>query len=70
MTGMDPLMLRRRVGMVLQRPTLLPGTVRDNLPVARPDADARALTEVLARVHLDPGLVDRSGADLSGGEAR
>jgi putative ABC transport system ATP-binding protein len=68
--GLDPLTLRRRVGMVFQRPTLFPGTVGDNLLVARPDADAPALRELLARVHLDPGLVDRSGADLSGGEAQ
>ena len=34
---MDPLVLRRRVGMVFQRPTPLPGTVADNLAVARPE---------------------------------
>src|SRR5690606_11232412 len=28
---LDPLALRRQVGMVFQRPTLFPGTVRDNL---------------------------------------
>src|SRR4051794_41731246 len=27
----EPLALRRRVGMVFQRPTVFPGTVRDNL---------------------------------------
>src|SRR6266566_1605406 len=37
--SMDPLSLRRRVGMVFQRPTLFGGTVRDNLRVARPDAN-------------------------------
>jgi putative ABC transport system ATP-binding protein len=35
---LDPLVLRRRVGMVFQRPTPFPGTVADNLAVARPDA--------------------------------
>src|SRR6516165_5568451 len=33
---LDPLMLRRRVGMVFQRPTPFPGSVADNLAVARP----------------------------------
>ena len=36
--GLDPLSHRRRVGMVFQRPTLFPGTIRDNLAVADPDA--------------------------------
>ncbi len=31
---LDPLSLRRRVGMVFQRPTLFPGTVIENLRVA------------------------------------
>src|SRR5690348_6376990 len=31
---LDPLRLRRQVGMVFQRPTPFPGTVRDNLLVA------------------------------------
>ena len=35
---LDPLMLRRRVGMVFQRPTPFPGSVADNLAVAHPDA--------------------------------
>ena len=35
------LALRRRVGMVFQRPAPFPGTVRDNLLVADPDADER-----------------------------
>jgi len=33
---LDPLTLRRRVGMVFQRPTPFPGSVADNLAVARP----------------------------------
>ena len=35
---LDPLVLRRRVGMVFQRPTPFPGSVADNLAVARPQA--------------------------------
>ena len=46
--GLEPLWLRRRVGMVFQRPTPFPGTVRDNLRVAEPsisDAAARLVLE-------------------------
>jgi putative ABC transport system ATP-binding protein len=65
---LDPLLLRRRVGMVFQRPTPFPGTVADNLAVARPDADIGELSTVLDRVALDPGLLGREARTLSGGE--
>lgn len=67
--GMDPLWLRRRVGMVFQRPTLFPGTLRANFEVARPAGGDR-FAGVLARVGLPPGWLDRAGDDLSGGEAQ
>lgn len=65
---LDPLALRRRVGMVFQRPTPFAGTVRDNLVVAVPDADTDAMRAVLARVSLDADLLDREAHTLSGGE--
>jgi putative ABC transport system ATP-binding protein len=65
---LDPLVLRRRVGMVFQRPTPFPGTVADNLAVARPDADTGELGTVLERVALDPGLLGQEARTLSGGE--
>ena len=65
---LDPLVLRRRVGMVFQRPTPFPGSVASNLAVARPDAGAEALTAALARVALDPGLLGQEARTLSGGE--
>jgi len=68
-----PRELRRRVGMVTQRPFLFPGTVVDNLrygPRQRgqtlSDAAAEAL---LTRVGL-PGYGSRDVANLSGGEAQ
>jgi putative ABC transport system ATP-binding protein len=68
-----PRELRRRVGMVTQRPFLFPGTAGDNLrygPRQRgqtlSDADAEAL---LARVGL-PGYGSRDVTNLSGGEAQ
>jgi putative ABC transport system ATP-binding protein len=65
---LDPLELRRRVGMVFQRPTPFPGTVADNLAVARPDADTGELSTALDRVALDPGLLGQEARTLSGGE--
>lgn len=68
--GLDPLALRRRVGMVFQRPTPFPGTVRGNLRVAAPDAVDHVLAEVLARAGLDAAFLDRDATRLSGGEAQ
>ncbi len=65
---LDPLVLRRRVGMVFQRPTPFPGTVADNLAVARPDAGTDELSTLLERVALDPGLLGQEARTLSGGE--
>lgn len=66
----DPLQLRRRVGMVFQRAVVFAGTVRDNLRVADAGAGDEALGAVLTRVGLGPDLLDRRADDLSGGEAQ
>jgi putative ABC transport system ATP-binding protein len=65
--------LRRRVGMVMQRPYLFPGTVADNLrfgPRQRGEvlSDAR-IEELLTGVGLG-GYASRDVANLSGGEAQ
>ena len=65
---LDPLALRREVGMVFQRATPFPGSVRDNLRVAVPGLDDEAAAAVLDRVSLDPGLLGRDADTLSGGE--
>jgi putative ABC transport system ATP-binding protein len=65
---LDPLALRRRVGMVFQRPVPFPGTVRDNLLVAAPDASDDDVLRVLDRAALPAALLDRVADDLSGGE--
>jgi putative ABC transport system ATP-binding protein len=65
---LDPLVLRRRVGMVFQRPTPFPGSVADNLAVAHPDVGAEELGTALKRVALDPGLLGQDARTLSGGE--
>ena len=70
LAGLDPLHLRRRVGMVFQRPTPFGGTVRENLQVAEPALDHAAAAVALERVGLDGGFVDRDARELSGGEAQ
>src|SRR4051794_10316008 len=49
---MDPLELRRQVGMVFQRPTPFPGSCRDNLRTARADLTETEATKLLERVRL------------------
>lgn len=68
--GLDPLWLRRRVGMCFQRPTPFPGTVADNLRTADPDATEARMRETLDRVALTGSWLDRDVAGLSGGEAQ
>lgn len=64
---LDPCALRRRVGMVFQRPTPFAGSVRDNLAAAGADDDARAAV-LLDAVALDEGFLGRDARELSGGE--
>lgn len=68
--GLDPLRLRRRVGMCFQRPTPFPGTVADNLRAADPGASDARMRETLGRVALTGSWLDRDVAGLSGGEAQ
>ncbi len=70
MSELDVLALRRRVGMVFQRPAPFPGTVRDNLHVADPDASEDALVAALRAARLDAAFLDRPADELSGGEAQ
>ncbi len=67
---LDPLALRRRVGMVSQRPTPFPGSVLDNLRVGRPGLGPGDAVRVLERVQLDGSFAERPATELSGGEAQ
>lgn len=67
--AVDPLALRRRVGMVFQQPVVFAGTVHDNLAIAKTDL-GDGCSAVLERVGLAPSLFDRQADDLSGGEAQ
>jgi len=70
--------LRSKIGVVSQDPFLFNGTLRDNVAVARPDADMAEITAATKRAGL-AGFVDslpqrfdtligERGANLSGGE--
>jgi len=68
-----PRELRRKLGMVNQRPYLFPGTVEQNLqfgPTQRGESLSKdAVEELLGRVGLK-GYASRNVANLSGGEAQ
>jgi len=68
-----PRELRRKLGMVNQRPYLFPGTVEENLqfgPSQRGETLPRdSVEQLLARVGLK-GYASRNVANLSGGEAQ
>lgn len=75
----DEATLRRHIGLVPQRVTLLSGTIASNLRLARPEATDSELMQVLRAVALDRVIAARGGLamalgprgdGLSGGEAR
>ncbi len=73
-TTINVLTLRRRVGMVFQKPALFPGAVAGNVAYG-PQLDGRTLTsgeiiELLALADLPPGYAQRPVGELSGGEAQ
>ena len=70
LAGLDPLHLRRRVGMVFQRPTPFTGTVLENLQVAEPGLSRAGAVTALERVGLSDAFIDRDARQLSGGEAQ
>jgi len=67
---LEPTALRRRIGLVGQVPVMLPGSVRENLAYGLEPAavDDRSLAQALRAAGLDAAFLDRSAAELSGGE--
>ncbi|MEV4123961.1 ABC transporter ATP-binding protein [Nocardia sp. NPDC049707] len=61
--------LRRRIGLVPQRPTLLTEIVGDEIRVGRTDLAADRIDTLLARVGL-PDFRDRRCLELSGGQTQ
>ena len=66
----DVLELRRRVGLLLQRPTPFAGTVLDNLRAGRESLGESEAVALLDRVGLAPSFLGRVAVELSGGEAQ
>ena len=75
-TAIDP----ADIAWAAQRPLILPGTLADNLAIARADADAAAMRDAIETVGLSAMLIQRGGdlslpldhrgSGLSGGERR
>lgn len=65
---LDVLALRRRVGLVGQRPVALTATVADEIRVGNADLREAELTELLQAVRLVELDLQRSTSGLSGGE--
>jgi putative ABC transport system ATP-binding protein len=70
LVALEPSALRRRVGMVFQKPPIFEGDVFDNLRVADSTVTETRAVHVLEHVGLSPDLLSRRAADLSGGEAQ
>ena len=73
-TTIDVLTLRRRLGMVFQKPALFPGTVADNIAYG-PQLDDRTLTsdditDLLALADMSSDYARLPISELSGGEAQ
>jgi len=60
--------LRRRVGLLGQRPVMLTSSVRSEVTFAKPTMTSAAIEALLLRVGLGDFPLDRSTAELSGGE--
>ena len=71
--GMAPRELRRRIGMVMQRAYLFPGTVAENVAFGPQQQgqimSSEEIERLLAQVGL-PGYASRDALTLSGGEAQ
>lgn len=65
---LDVLALRRRVGLLAQRPVMLTARVRDEVRVGAPDLGDDRVAGLLARVALEGLDPDRATDGLSGGE--
>ena len=68
----SPLEIRRRIGLVIQKPFMFPGTVRDNLEYAYrsrgEDLPDGKLPAVLDACSVDPGWLDQPARKLSVGQ--
>ncbi|WP_240666007.1 thiol reductant ABC exporter subunit CydC [Agromyces sp. LHK192] len=66
--GLEPAAVRRRIGLLEQRPWLFDENLRQNLLFARDTADDDDLLDALARVGLGDWVRERGGLDSRVGE--
>ncbi|MFK7864476.1 MAG: ABC transporter transmembrane domain-containing protein [Pseudohongiellaceae bacterium] len=76
--NLDPVDLRRHIGLVAQTPAMFTGSVADNIRYGRPDADPTEIVEAAKSAHADGFISDlaegydsflgESGVRLSGGQ--
>ena len=73
--AINPLLLRRKIAMVLQKPFLFEGTLLENLQrpflfrkMALPSANSQEIARVLDLVQLPKEMLKRNARSLSGGE--
>jgi putative ABC transport system ATP-binding protein len=68
----DVLKLRRKIGMVFQLPTMLPGTVKENLLIGpslfHEQLSEKEIDELLDQVSLPKTIKDQDARSLSGGQ--
>lgn len=69
-TAIDPIQLRRRVGMIFQTPALFEGGVRGNLAYGLTDVSDVELRRALASAGLDDEFLERDSSALSVGQAQ
>ena len=73
-TDYDITLLRQKVGMVFQSPTMINGTVRENLTMTQKwtkegnSTTDDELIEFLEKVNLNSAFLDKDARSLSGGE--
>ncbi len=73
-TDYDITLLRQKVGMVFQSPTMINGTVKENLTMTQKwtkDGDIfsdKGLTEILEQVGLSYDFLNKDARSISGGE--
>lgn len=69
---MDVLKLRRKIGLVFQLPTMLPGSVRQNLLIGpslfRETLSEAGIDDLLDQVALPKSIKDQEARSLSGGQ--
>lgn len=67
---LDPISLRRRVGMIFQTPVIFEGGVRANLLYGLSGQSEEALAGALEAAGLSSGFLDRESSALSVGQAQ